>query len=233
MEEDAGKSLFMSVYCTEDFFVFGVFICEKRSIRMKNQKIGWITKVAILSAMASVLMLVEFPLPFIAPSFYELDFSEVPVLIGAFALGPLAGVAIEAIKILLNFMMNGSITGGVGELSNFVLGVVFVLPAAMMYHRNKTKKSALIGLITGGLTMVVLGCFINAYVMIPLYSSLMPLDAIIAQAAAIWPVIDSVFDFVLLCVAPFNIIKAVLVSLITMVIYKRLSPLLKGKNSEK
>ncbi len=199
---------------------------------MKNQKIVWITKVAILSAMASVLMLLEFPLPFVAPSFYELDFSEVPVLIGAFALGPWAGVCIEAIKILLNFIMNGSITGGVGEFSNFLLGVVFVLPASIIYHRNKTKKSAVIGLTTAGSTMVILGCFINAYVMLPLYSTFMPLDAIIAQAAAIWPAIDSVFEFVLLCVAPFNIIKAILVSLLTMTLYKRLSPLLKGKKTE-
>ena len=200
---------------------------------MKNQKTAWITKVAILSAMASVLMLLEFPLPFIAPSFYELDFSEVPVLIGAFALNPWAGVAIEAIKILLNFMMNGSITGGIGELSNFVLGVVFILPAALLYQKNKTKKNALIGLVTGGLTMVVMGCFINAYVMLPLYSAFMPLEAILAQAAAIWPAIDTVFEFVLLCVAPFNIIKVILVSLVTMTLYKRLSHLLKGKKEEK
>ncbi|MBQ9915018.1 MAG: ECF transporter S component, partial [Clostridia bacterium] len=180
-------------------------------------------------AMASVLMLVEFPLPFVAPSFYELDFSEVPVLIGAFALGPMAGATIEAIKILLNFLMNGTITGGVGELSNLVLGLVFVLPAAFIYKKNKTKKSALIGLAAGGLTMVVLGCFINAYVMIPLYSKLMPIEAILAQAAAIWPVIDNTFSFVLLCVAPFNLIKAILVTVLTMFLYKRLSPLLKGK----
>ncbi len=196
---------------------------------MNKQRINWIAKVGILSAMASILMLVEFPLPFVAPSFYELDFSEVPVLIGAFALGPFAGVTIEGIKILLNFLMNGSITGGIGELSNFVLGVVFVLPAALIYQRNKTKKSALVGLVVGGLTMVILGCFINAYVMIPLYSKLMPIEAILAQAAAIWPVIDNTLTFVLLCVAPFNLIKAVLVSILTMFLYKRLSPLLKGK----
>ncbi|MBQ4518213.1 MAG: ECF transporter S component [Clostridia bacterium] len=196
---------------------------------MKNDKLQWLTKVAILSAMASVLMLFEFPLPFLAPSFYELDFSEVPVLIGTFALGPLAGCVIEAIKILLNFIMNGSITGGVGELSNFVLGVVFVLPAGLLYRKNKTKKSAVWGLITGGLTMVVLGCFINAYIMIPLYSKMMPLEAIIAQAAAIWPVIKDTFGFVLLCVAPFNLVKAILVCTVTLLLYKRLSPLLKVK----
>ncbi|MBQ2696367.1 MAG: ECF transporter S component [Clostridia bacterium] len=196
---------------------------------MRNEKIQWIAKVAILSAMSAVLMLLEFPLPFLAPSFYELDFSEVPALIGGFALGPLAGIVIEAIKILLNFILNGSITGGVGELSNFVLGVAFVLPAALIYKQNKTKKSAFVGLLVGGLTMVILGCFSNAFVMIPLYSKMMPLEAIIAQAAAIWPVIDNTFKFVLLCVAPFNIVKAILVIAVTMLLYKRLSPILKGK----
>ncbi|MBR5586723.1 MAG: ECF transporter S component [Clostridia bacterium] len=196
---------------------------------MKNKKINWITKVAMLSAVATILMLFEFPLPFLAPSFYELDFSEVPVLIGAFAMGPLAGVAIEALKILLNLIINGTNTGGVGEFSNFVLGVVFVLPAALIYCKHKTRKNALIGLAVGGLCMVVLGCFINAYIMIPLYSSFMPLEQILAMAAAIWPVIDNVMEFVLLCVAPFNIAKAILVAVVTMLLYKRLSPILKVK----
>lgn len=194
---------------------------------MKNRKVNWIVKVAMLGAVATVLMLFEFPIPFIAPGFYKLDFSEVPVLVGGFAMGPLAGVAIEAVKILLNFLINGTITGGVGELSNFVLGAIFVLPAAISYKKSKTRKSALVGLITGGILMVILGIFTNAFIMIPLYSKFMPLEAILAQAASIWPVVDSVFDFVLLCVVPFNIVKAILVSVITMALYKRLSPLLK------
>ena len=197
---------------------------------MKNKKIEWLVKVAMLSAVATVLMLFEFPLPFVAPIFYKLDFSEVPVLIGAFAMGPLAGVAIEAVKILLNFMINGSITGGVGEFSNFVLGVVFVLPAALIYCKNRTRKNAFIGLAVGGITMVVLGCFINAFVMLPLYSSIIiPLEQILAMAASIWPAIDTTLEFVILCVAPFNLIKAVLVAVITMILYKRLSPILKVK----
>lgn len=197
---------------------------------MKNQNVQWLVKVAMLGAIATVLMLFEFPLPFIAPSFYELDFSEVPVLIGAFAMGPLAGVTIEAIKILLNLFINGTITGGVGEFSNFLLGVVFVLPAAIIYQKHRTRKGAFWGLVSGGLCMVILGLFINAYVMIPLYSRLMPLEAIIAQAAAIWPVIDNTLKFVLLCVAPFNLIKVIILTLITMLLYKRISPLLKIKN---
>ena len=198
---------------------------------MKNKKIEWIVKVAMLSAVANVLMLIEFPLPFIAPGFYELDFSEVPVLIGAFALGPVAGIAIEAVKILLNFIINGSITGGVGEFSNFMLGIVFVLPAAIIYKRHKSRKSAFVGLVTGGLIMAFLGCFINAFIMLPLYSRIIiPIEQILSMAAAIWPSIDTIFEFVLLCVLPFNLIKAILVTLVTMVLYKRLSPILKIKN---
>ena len=99
----------------------------------------------------------------------------------------------------------------------------------MIYKRKKTKKSALLGIVLGGIFMVILGCFSNAFIMIPLYSKMMPLDAIIAQAAAIWPVIDSTFKFVLLCVVPFNIVKAALVTAVTMVIYKRISPIFKIK----
>lgn len=196
---------------------------------MKNEKLNWITKVAILSAMAFILMLIEFPLPFIAPSFYELDFSEVPVLIGTFALGPVAGGVIELLKILLNLIFNGTDTGFVGEFSNLMMGLVFVLPAGFIYKYQKTKLSALLGLVVGGVSTVVLGCFINAYVMLPLYSAFMPIEQIIGMGTAIWPAIDSTLDFVLLCVAPFNLVKVVLVSVITMLLYKRLSPILKGK----
>lgn len=195
---------------------------------MKNKKTAWLVKVAMLSSVATILMLLEFPLPFVAPPFYELDFSEVPVLIGAFALGPLAGVAVEGVKIILNLVINGTITAGVGELANFVMGVAFVLPASIIYKRRKTKSNAALGLVTGGAIMVIISCFINGYIMIPLYSNFMPLDAIIKQASAIWPVIDNVFDFVILCVAPFNLIKVILVSVITLIIYKPISPVLKG-----
>jgi len=196
-----------------------------------SKNVSWVVKVAMLGALATVLMLVEFPLPFIAPPFYELDFSEVPVLIGAFALGPVAGVVIEGIKVLLNLLLNGTMTAGVGELANFVMGVVFVLPAAIIYKRNKTKKSAILGLVVGGVSMVMLGCFINAYVMLPTYAAAfqMPIDVIIGMATKIWSFIDTLFEFVIVCVAPFNLVKVILVSAVTMLLYKRLSPLLKGK----
>jgi len=198
---------------------------------MRTQKTRTMVEVAMLSAIAVVLMLFEFPLPFIAPPFYELDFSEVPVLIGAFALGPMAGVAIEAIKILLNLVINGTITAGVGELANFVMGVLFVLPASLIYKHKKTKKNAMIGLTVGGIIMVVGACFINVFIMLPAYGNAfgMPVEAFIGMAAAIHASIDSMAGFALLCVAPFNLLKVVVVSLITMLLYKHVSPILKGK----
>ena len=196
---------------------------------MKKQKTVWMVKVAMLAAVATVLMLFEFPLPFIAPPFYELDFSEVPVLLGGFALGPGAGVTVEGLKILLNLLINGTVTAGVGEVANFVTGVVFVIPAVLVYRKHKTKGNAVLGLVVGGTTMVVLGCFINAFVMLPVYGKAfgMPIEAIVGMATSIWHGIDTLFEFVLLCVAPFNIIKVILVSVITIILYKPLRPILK------
>ena len=131
---------------------------------MRITKVNWMVKVAMLSAVSVVLMLLEFPIPFIAPPFYEFDFSEVPVLIGAFALGPIAGVTIEFIKILLNLLINGTITGGVGEFANFLVGVSFILPVEFVYMRKKTKKNAIIGMIVGGIIMVSIACVINAFI---------------------------------------------------------------------
>ncbi len=196
---------------------------------MKKQKTVWMVKVAMLAAVATILMLFEFPLPFIAPPFYELDFSEVPVLLGGFALGPGAGVAVEGLKILLNLLINGTVTAGVGEIANFVTGVVFVVPAVLVYRKHKTKGNAVLGLVVGGATMVILGCFINAFVMLPVYGKAfgMPIDEIVGMATSIWHGIDTLFEFVILCVAPFNIIKVILVSVITIILYKPLRPILK------
>ncbi len=196
---------------------------------MKKSKIEWMTKIAMLSAAAMVLMLFEFPLPFVAPMFYELDFSEVPVLVGTFALGPVAGIAIEFLKILLNLLINGTITAGVGELANFLVGVSFILPAEMIYKRKKNKKNAIIGMILGSLAMAVFAGFVNAFVLIPTYSKMLkiPLESIVDMGKAIFPAVDSLTKLVLFCVVPFNLIKAALVSVITALIYKPLSPILK------
>ncbi len=193
---------------------------------MKNSKMTNIRKLvvtAMLGSLATILMLVEIPLPFIAPPFYKIDFSEVPALIGAFSLGPVAGVVIEAIKILLNFILTSSTTGGIGEIANFVIGCAYIVPASLIYKHRKTKKNAVIAMLVATLVMTVLSVFINAYVMIPIYSNFMPLEQVIQMGKDIIPLIKDTLTFCIFCVAPFNLIKGVLVSIITTIIYKPLS----------
>ena len=189
-----------------------------------------IVEIGMLGAIATVLMLFEFPLPFIAPPFYEIDLSEVPVLVGAFALGPMAGATIELIKILINLLINGTNTAFVGEIGNYILGCSFVVPAALIYKHKKTKTNAVISMIVGTITMTVFGCFLNAYVLLPTYAAAfgMPIDAIVGMGSAINANITNVMTFVVMAVAPFNIIKGVVVSVITLLIYKHISPILKG-----
>ena len=141
-------------------------VMAKQNERNRN-KIRTMAQIGMLSAIATVLMLFEIPLPF-APSFYEIDFSEVPVLVGCFAMGPVAGAAIELIKILLNFAINGTITAGVGELANFLLGCSFVVPAGIIYRKMHTRKGAIIGMATGTVLMTIFGCFLNAFVLLSL-----------------------------------------------------------------
>lgn len=193
-------------------------------------KIRNMALIAMMGAIATVLMLFEIPLPFLAPPFYELDFSEVPVLIGAFAMGPVAGMLIELIKILLNLIINGTITAGVGELGNFIIGCSFILPASIIYHRKKDKKHALIGMATGTVFMAVAGCFINAYVLLPAYSAglELPMDVLVGMGTAINPAITNIMTFVVLAVAPFNLLKGVVVSILTFLLYKRISGLIKA-----
>ena len=183
------------------------------------------TKIAILGSLAFILMLFEFPLP-VAPSFYKLDLSEVPVLVGGFALGPIAAIVIEALKNVLNIIFTGSTTAYVGELANFIVGCGFVVPAAIIYKRNKTKSSAIKGLIVGTICLVIAGALMNVYVLLPLYSRFMELDKIIEAGNMIFKGVKDVSTFVLFCVVPFNLIKGIIVSAITALVYKRVSPLL-------
>lgn len=184
--------------------------------------------IAMLAAISVILMLFEIPLPF-APSFYEIDFSEVPVLVGAFAMGPAAGAAIELVKILLNFVLTGTDTAGVGELANFIIGCSLCIPSAMIYKKRKTRKNALIGMGTGTVTMVITGCIINAYVMLPVYAKAfgMPMEALIQMGTVVNPNITDLTGFVMFAVAPFNLLKGVLVSIVVLLIYKKISPIFK------
>lgn len=178
---------------------------------------------AMFGALAAVLMIFEVPLPFIAPSFYGMDISEVPVMVGTFALGPAAGVIMELVKILVKLVLKPSSTGFVGEFANFCFGCSMVLPAGIIYKIKRTKKGAVIGMVTGTGVMTVVAVILNALIMLPFYSHFMPLDTIIAAGAAINPAISNVWTFVVLAVGPFNILKGAIVSLITALVYKRLS----------
>lgn len=198
-------------------------------VRMPH-KTRTLVEIGMLGAIATVLMLFEFPLPFIAPPFYEIDLSEVPVLVGAFALGPAAGATIELIKILINLLINGTTTAFVGEIANYIIGCSFIIPAAMIYKTHKSKMTALAGMIVGTISMTILGCFINAYVLLPTYATAlgMPVDALIGMGSSINANINNMISFAVLAVAPFNIIKGIVVSFVTMLIYKHISPILKG-----
>ena len=172
-----------------------------------SKNLSKFVKIALLSAIAVVIMLFEIPLiPFFP--WLKMDLSELPVLIGAFAFGPMSGVIIEGLKILLNLLMTGTSTGFVGELANFIIGVSFVVPAAMIYHRNKSRKSAIIGMIVGGLFMEVAGILANIYLLLPVFGMSGKID--MAQ-------------YVMVGLIPFNGLKAILVSAITMLVYKKLS----------
>lgn len=187
-----------------------------------------LVQIGMLSAIAVVLMLFEIPLPF-APSFYEIDFSEVPVMIGCFVMGPAAGAVIELIKILLNLIINGTITAGVGEAANFVIGCCMCVPAGLIYKYRRTRNGALLGMIVGTFIMTIAGCFINAYIMLPTYAAAfqMPINSLVAMGTAINANITDLFTFVVLAVAPFNLLKGVLVSLIVFLIYKKIRPIFK------
>ncbi len=195
---------------------------------MRNDQVRYMVQVAMLAAIAVILMLFEIPLPF-APAFYKIDLSEVPVLIGCFAMGPLSGVIIEFLKILLHLLIFGTTTAFIGDIANFVIGCAFVLPAAWIYKRIHTRRGAIIGMVAGTVCLVVIGCVINAFVLLPAYAAAfeMPLDSLVAMGTEINPAINGVTTFVILCVAPFNLLKGVAVSLIVFLLYKRISPLLK------
>ena len=187
--------------------------------------------IGVCSAIATVLHMLDFPLPFLAPDFYKLDFSELPVMLCGFYLGPSAAVACEAVKILLKLLLKGTSTAFVGDFANFAVGCSLVLPAAIVYHTKKTRSSALLGLITGTVCLTAFGSAFNAVYLLPKFSQLygLPLDSIIGMGSAINAGITSLQTFVMLAVAPLNLIKGVSVSVLTLLLYKRVARPLFGK----
>ena len=184
-----------------------------------------LTIVAVCGALAAVLHILDFPLLFLAPEFYKLDFSELPVMLCGFYLGPSGAVACEAVKILLKLILKGTSTAFVGDFANFAVGCSLVLPAVIIYHLHKSRKSALVGLIVGSLALTVFGTAFNAIYLLPKFAQLygMPLDTIIAMGSKVNGAVTNVTTFVMICVAPLNVIKGVMVSIPTMLLYKRVA----------
>lgn len=196
----------------------------ERSIKLTKAKFTThaIVKIAILGAIAFGVMLIQFPIP-IFPAFLKIDLSDVVALVGGFAIGPVSGVVVQLIKVLLHFIIRTS-TGGVGELANFIIGASFVFPAAFIYHMKKDKKHALVGVIVGTITMTIAGALANIYILIPFYANIFPIEAIINMGTVINENITDVNSLVLYGITPFNIFKGIIISLVTMLIYKKISP---------
>lgn len=189
-----------------------------------------LTIIAICGALASVLHILDFPLPFLAPEFYKLDFSELPVMLCGFYLGPSGAVACEGLKIILKLLLKGTSTAFVGDFANFAVGCSFVLPAVTLYHIGRKKKSAILGLIAGSVTLTIFGSVFNALYLLPKFAEMfMPMESIIAAGSAIHKGIHSVWTLVLWCVVPLNLIKSICVSTLTMLLYKRVARPLFGK----
>lgn len=184
--------------------------------------------IGVFSAIAFVLMLIEFPLP-IAPPFYKFDFSDIPALIGGFAAGPMVAVMIEFIKVTLNVLIQGPTPGFVGEIANFCVGAAFVIPATVIYRFKKTRKVALISCITGTACITLVGATLNAFFLLPAYAIAYGCDisVFIEAGTAINSAVTNVFTFCAICVAPFNLLKGTVDSVLTFLVYKQLSPILK------
>ncbi len=193
------------------------------SNRKTSLSVQYMTRIAILGALSAILFMIEIPVV----AFYKLDLSTLPALLGAFSMGPLAGVAIIAIKDILGLLHSSS--AFVGELADFVMSVAYVVPAAIIYKMKKSRKSALIGMIIATFVLIVVAVIVNWKIMIPFYIGAIPngsMDMIVATANEAVPFVSSEWDVLLYVTAPFNLLKGVVLSVLTFLLYKRLSPLL-------
>ena len=193
------------------------------SHRLDTRKI---TVTAILAALATVLMMLSFNVP-LMPGFIKMDLSELPALLAAYSLGPISGAAVCLVKNLINLFF--STTGGVGELSNFMLGVFFVVPAGVIYRMKKTRWGAIGGAVLGAALMAILSVFSNYYITYPVYTAFLPMEAILGMYQAINPNVENLWQALIWFNMPFTFIKGMIAVVITIFIYKPLSPLLKGR----
>jgi riboflavin transporter FmnP len=216
-----------------------VIIAKKQNtVRNKEQlRIKKMIIIAMLAGVAVVLMHFEFPLWFV-PNFYKLDFSEIPIIVGAFTLGPVAGLLIEFLKVILNLLIEGSDSAFVGEFANFLIGSAFVIPASFLYFLKKNRKNAILGLSLGTMIATVAGGILNAFVLLPKYAQLMgpgmglnydqSMNYFVGEGNKVNSAIEGISTFVLLGVTPFNLIKYGAVSIIAILIYKKISYIMKA-----
>jgi len=184
-----------------------------------------LAKMAILAALGAALMFFEVPLPF-APYFYEIDFSEVPILIGSFIMGPVAGVVMEFVKIMLKLALKGTWTFGVGDFANFLIGISFIVPTSIIYRKLRSTKGMIVACVCGTVSLVVIGAILNYFVLLPFYSQFMPIEQIIQLGASVNAFVYDLKSLVLFATVPFNALKGILVSIITILIFKRVSKVL-------
>lgn len=184
-------------------------------------------KTSVLSVLAFLIMYLEMPLWF-TPPFLKVDLSDIPALIGAFSLGPVAGVIVELLKNVLNLAIEGTTTGGVGELANFFVGSIFVFAAGAIYQNKKTFKNAVLGMITGAIAMTLVAAVLNYYFLIPFYAKLfgVTVDQYVELGAQVNRFVSDYKTFILYGIVPFNLFKGIMVSIITIPLYKRVSPIL-------
>ncbi len=197
--------------------------------REKNkQHIRFVVMTGVLGAVATVLMMLSFSVPFM-PSFIKMDFSELPALIATFSMGPISGVMVCLIKNLFNLTM--TTTGGVGELSNFLLGCCLVLPAGLVYQFRKNRRAAFLATLAGSLIMGLASLPLNYFVTYPIYTKILPIEQIVGMYQAIFPGVDGLLSCLLFFNVPFTFLKGLVDTLLTFLIYKHISPLIKGVRS--
>ena len=198
------------------------------TVRRKSsiQNVRMLTMTAVLSAIAFVLAFFEFPVP-LSPTFARMDLSDLPALIGAFAYGPVSGILIEFVKNALQLLTSS--TGGIGELANFIMGSSFVVTAGLIYKFHKTKNTAMLACLIASIVMGVGAAIVNYFILLPIFEVFMPLDQLIASFGEFIPFIKTKLDVVLFNAFPFNLLKGIGISIVTMPLYKRLTPTLKGR----
>ncbi len=186
-----------------------------------------LVKISILSAIGYILMFIAVPLPMLFPEFLKIDISDLTALLGGIALGPMAGVTIAFFKNLLQFITGMSTTGGVGEFANFLIGGSFVFTVSYIYSKKRDVLGVIIGLIIGMIIMTIVGCIANYFIILPFYSTIgWSTDAVVAMGSTINPAINDKLTFIIWVIAPFNILKSGIMSLLTLPMYKRTEKIL-------